>query len=580
MMYSNPDSVADSKRRLFDLALAKRGCLFVIALASLIKTIVIIVQMYALALCVRAVFLGRMGIKDIAFWLMVLSGSVFLRAMTHWVTARAGDELSSGVCTALRERLLEKMFVIGPVRLRQERSGDLIAAHTSGVDKLDGFYAGMVVAAVQMAVVPLFIVLAVLFVDWPTGLLFLATGPLIPLLMALTGSSAGAKMRGQWRSLRRMSAHFLDTVQGLETLKIFGREKSAAHQIRKISKLFRVNTMRVLQVAFLSGMVLELAASLSTAVIAVEVGVRLIKGWMTFERGLFLLLLAPEFYMPFRDFGAQHHAGMESAEAAVQVFHVLDGPEDIVDEKSAKMFSGTPRRLQAMNLSFSYDNRPVLENINIQVWPGRITAIVGASGSGKTTLLNLFAGFLPDKEGAILISHSPSQTIAPGACRESIAYATQFPHLFSGTIEENIAMGLKGARREDIVKAARLALADDFIERFPQGYETRLDEGGMNLSGGQRQRIALARAFIKGAPVLLLDEPANALDEELENKLMRSLRDLLTGKIILMAAHRPQSIRQADHIYVLDRGRVVESGTPGELLRPESFLTFLLKELV
>jgi len=566
----HPYKAAEAQARLFKDALKHRLFMLAIGLFSLLTGLVILAQMYSLSVLIDGAFLQEWVPETYQPWLLILIAAILFRTILVWARNRMGMKLAIVLKTSYRKKLLRKLHELGPVRLREEKTGDLIALQSQGVEKLDAYFSEYVPAAIQMAAIPVVIFGFVMWIDWPTGIVFLMTGPLIPIFMYLIGTKAGDKIHQQWSSLRRMNAHFLDTIQGMDTLKLFGRQKSAGRSINNVSRMFRVTTMRVLKIAFLSGMVLELAASVSTAVVAVEVGVRLIEGMMVFQTGMFVLLLAPEFYLPFRTFGSAHHAGMEGAEAGAQLFEILDRKNPAGTGSKKHELPDKPFAIELKNISFSYLNsdEPVLQNLSLKLKPGELHTITGASGEGKTTLLHLLCGFMEPESGSILVNETPISDLSLQSWRDQITYVPQFPHLFSDSVLENIRIGNPDAPFHEVAEAARKSHAFSFIQNLPDGFNTQLGENGMSLSGGERQRIALARAFLKGSPVLLMDEPAASLNADLEEKILESLKDIAKQRIVLMISHRTHSILASDHLSIMEGGTIKESGRP-DLLIPE-----------
>ncbi len=565
----HPKKVAEAQKRLVKEALRMKGFIISIVGASLISGMVILIQMYSLSILIEGVFTGdwTSQIRESFTWILI--AAILVRAVMAWTSDWLGMLLAVRLKSKYRKRLIHRLHEMGPVGLANEKTGDLIGLQMNGIEKLDDFFSQYIPAAIHMATVPILIFTVVLWLDWPSGVVLMVTGPLIPFFMYLIGTKAEEKIRQQWSSFRRLNAHFLDTIQGMDTLKLFGREKSAERSINHISRMFRVTTMRVLKVAFLSGMVLELAASVSTAVVAVEIGVRLIEGLIGFQVGMFVLLLAPEFYLPFRRFGSAHHAGMEGAEAGARLFELFDTQNKA--ESDAISFSQVPKtapRIELKNITFTYPKteRPVLKSLNLILKPGEIHTITGTSGQGKTTLLYLMGRLAEPDTGSILVNNVPLRDISVMEWRKQISFIPQFPHSFPGSVAENIKLGNAMASDEEIEQAARQALAHQFIRELPEGYDTLLGENGMNLSGGERQRLAMARVFLAKSPILLLDEPASSLHSNLESELIESLKKFSGGRIVLMVTHRATSILASDRLSILDDGAISESGTPDQLL--------------
>ncbi|HWQ84420.1 MAG TPA: thiol reductant ABC exporter subunit CydD, partial [Anaerolineales bacterium] len=385
--------------------------------------------------------------------------------------------------------------------------------------------------------------------------------------MWLIGSLAQSLTHRQWKSLSRMSAYFLDVIQGLETLKALGRSRAQIDVIAQVSDNFRQTTLSVLRVTFLSALALELVSTLSTAVVAVQIGLRLLYGRLTFEEAFFVLLLAPEFYLPLRNLGTRFHAGMSGISAARRIFSILDIPRSVPDQPATASPDFTaPIRMD--NLHFYYsDHRQALDGASFTLPPGETVALVGPTGAGKSTVVQLLLGFSRPQRGHILIGDHALDEISLESWRAGIAWVPQKPYLFYGSIADNIRLGRPEASHSEIIHAGRLAHADGFISSLPHGYDTIIGENGATLSGGQAQRIALARAFLQDAPLLILDEPTANLDPSTEAALQDSLALLLKGRRALIIAHRLSTVKHADRIVVMEKGKVVEQGTHAELLR-------------
>jgi len=570
----HPQRVEQAQKRLFRDAMKRRGFIAGILFVAVMSGVTILVQMYSLSILIDGAFMRDWSADSYYTYVFVLVAAVVARALLAWADKWLGLKLAIGRKADYRKRILRKIHDMGPVRLKKEMTGELIGVQQNGVEKLDDFFSLYVPAAIRMGTIPLIIFAVVMWLDWPSGLVLMITGPLIPIFMYLIGTKAGDKIREQWSSFRRMNAHFLDTIQGMDTLKLFGREKNAGRSINNVSRMFRTTTMRVLRVAFLSGMVLELAASVSTAVVAVEVGVRLIEGMVGFQMGLFVLLLAPEFYLPFRSFGSAHHAGMEGAEAGARIFEILDWSKEqpsarpVETPKTQVEVPETPFHIQMNSVTLSYpgSDSEVLKGVNLKLQPGVVHTLTGASGEGKSTILNLIGKVLNPDEGDIFVNGVSLSELDTAAWRDMVSYLPQFPHFFTGSIADNIRMGNREASAEDIIEASKQSFAHSFISTLPDGYDTTLGEGGLNLSGGERQRLALARVFLKRSPVLLLDEPGNYLNESLEESLMDSIKELSEGRIVFIASHQPVTLLESDRLSILSDGVVTESGSPKNML--------------
>jgi ATP-binding cassette subfamily C protein CydD len=528
----------------------------------------LILQAWLLARTVDAVVFDQAVLQQVMPWLWGLLALFLVRAVLAWASEQAAFEAAVQVKLALREILYRHVQRLGPAWLSGERSGDIVNALSDGVEALEAYYARYLPAMSLMALVPLAILVFVFSHDWLSGVVMVVTAPLIPLFMILIGKGAEQRNQRQWRQLAWMSAHFLDVIQGLTTLRLFNASRREAQVIARISDDYRQGTMSVLRIAFLSSFVLEFFSTVSIAMVAVLIGFRLYWGEMDFMHGLFVLLLAPEFYLPLRNMGAQYHARMEAIGAAERIVEILNTPSVETSGNLTTVAGLRQADIRFEAVSFRYpDGRQAVQDLDLVIRPGETLALVGASGAGKTTLINLLMGFLQPQGGRILVGGTPLQDIAPEAWRRHLAWLPQKPQLFPGSVADNIRLGMPRAGSEALHQAAALAQAGDFIEALPHGWDTLVGEAGQGLSGGQVQRLALARAFLKDAPLVILDEPTANLDLESETRIYAAMRTLAAGRTLILIAHRLRTVREADRIVVLDNGRIVQTGTHAELLQ-------------
>lgn len=554
-------------RRLLALARESRTALLLTIGSGFLVGLLTIAQAYALSHTINGVFLEGQTLFQVSPWLRLMLIVIAGRALLTWVNEVSANAVAVRIKTDLRQRLFDQILRLGPAYTRGQRTGELTTAAIEGIEALDAYYSQYLPQLVVTALIPISILVVVFPIDLLSGLVMLITAPLIPFFMIMIGKGAEIVTKRQYHTLSRLSAHFLDSLQGLTTLKLFGQSKAHAKNIEMVSNQFRDTTLGVLRITFLSALALELLATISTAVIAVEIGFRLLYARMEFLPAFFILVLAPEFYLPLRNLGARFHAGMAGTSAARRIYEILDTP---APEKQPEADSTKPvEKISSIHLediSYTYPGQsaPALKNISLQIKAGQHIALIGPSGAGKTTLANLVLGFIQPTSGKITINGE--LPLSDCHIPDHIAWVPQRPHLFHDTIAENIRLGKPDATQEEIRDAAKAAYLQEAIEEMPAGYETVIGEGGARLSGGQAQRLALARAFLKNAPILILDEPTSSLDPETETLLEASTRRLMQGRTVLTIAHRLNTIFRADQIIVLENGQIIESGTHQELL--------------
>ena len=563
-------------KRLLHFTKDSRFDLSLTVLSGFLAGLLTIWQAWLVSSTIDVVFLGNQTLFQVWGLLRLLLFIIAGRALLAWLNEVSANAVAVRIKTDLRERLFAHIQALGPAYTRSERTGELTTAAVEGIEALDAYFSQYLPQLVITALVPLSILLFVFPIDLLSGIILLLTAPLIPFFMILIGKGAEAVTNRQYETLSRLSAHFLDSLQGLTTLKLFGQSKAHARNIARVSDQFRDRTMAVLRVTFLSALALELLATLSTAIIAVEIGLRLLYARMDFLQALFILILAPEFYLPLRMLGLRYHAGMAGTSAARRIFEILDMPlrnrvskiGNCAANPQAAIVDSRISNIELSNLSFTYpdESAPALQNVNLQINAGQHIALVGPSGAGKSTLVNLLLGFIQPSSGQLITHYMSPSATDHRPLTESIAWVSQKPYLFHDTIAANIRLGNPDATDEQLIEAANAAYLHEFIATLPQGYETVIGEGGARLSGGQAQRLALARAFLKNAPILILDEPTSSLDPETESWLEESTHQLMEGKTVITIAHRLNTVFQADQIILLEKGQIVERGKHNELM--------------
>uniref|UniRef100_D5X2X8 ABC transporter, CydDC cysteine exporter (CydDC-E) family, permease/ATP-binding protein CydD n=1 Tax=Thiomonas intermedia (strain K12) TaxID=75379 RepID=D5X2X8_THIK1 len=542
----------------------------------------IIVQAWLLARVVSAVIIDHQHLADVWGYLAAMLPIFALRFALMRASENVAFEAAAQVRRDLRGRLYAHLQALGPLWLTRQSSGDIANTIVTGIDALEAYYARYLPNMSLTALVPLSILVFVLPQDWVSGLVLLLTAPLIPIFMILIGKGTETLNQQQWQLLSRMSARFLDSLQGLTTLKLFGVSRHEAEVVAALTEEYRIGTMKVLRVAFLSSVALEFMSTISIAMVAVFIGFRLFYGEMQFFNGFFVLLLAPEFYLPLRNMGTFYHARMEAIGAAQNLLKLLDTripPHAQVTDGTQKLDAAQEVRIRfdAVTVRHAADLPPALDAVSFAALPRGLTALVGASGAGKSTALHALMALVQPEAGRILVNETPLTALDATDWLRHVAWVPQRPHVFEGTVRDNIALGQSDPPQDEVERAARAAQAHDFIAALPQGYDTPLGERGLGLSGGQVQRLALARALLKPAKLVLLDEATAQLDAQTQAQVGAAILALAKERCVILAAHRLSTVLQADHVVVLEAGRVIEQGAPADLLRADGAFARLVR---
>lgn len=543
--------------------------------------VAIILQARQLSRILNGVFIDGWTREETEPLFLLLLAILLARALFIWLGEISAGRLAIQIKTDLRAQLTHKIFSLGPGFTRGENSGELVNTALQGIESLDAYFSQYLPQVLLAALIPAAILVVVFPIDWISGFILLLTAPLIPIFMVLIGKASESTTRRQWNVLSRLSTYYLDTLQGLQELKLLGQSKPRADKLQAASEQYRLTTMKVLRVTFLSALVLEMAGTISTAVIAVQIGLRLLYGRMAFADAFFILLLAPEFYLPLRQLGLRFHAGASGMQAARRIFRILQLPEP-ARTATMPLPAGSLEQIRSISFqdvryTYSGQTSPALDGVTFTVKQGEKVAIVGATGAGKSTLVYLLMRFAPVERGQILVDRIPLDSIPIDVWRRNIAWVPQKPVLFQGSLAENIALGKPEATRDEIVAASSLAHLDNFVKQLPDGYETDIGEFGARLSGGEMQRVALARAFLLDAPILVFDEPSAHLDPQSEAWLEESMQRLRVGRTMFIIAHRLATVYSADQILVLDKGKIVEQGSHQELSASDGYYSRLLR---
>ncbi|BBB90354.1 MAG TPA: thiol reductant ABC exporter subunit CydD [Methylomusa anaerophila] len=530
--------------------------------------ILAVLQAAFLSQIINGVFLEAKDLAAVRQLLIVLAAIIFIRAGSVWLEGVLAFRLATVIKVAVRQRLASHILHLGPVALSHQSGGELINVLGEGVENLEAYFSRYLPQLVRAAIIPALILLVVGPLDITSALIMLVTAPMIPVFMILIGRLAERMNVRQWAVMQYLSAHFLDVLNGLLTLKVFNRSREQAEVIARLSGQFRDATMEVLKVAFLSALALELLATISTALVAVTMGIRLLYGDITFYSAFFVLLLAPEYYLPLRQLGTHFHAGLAGKTSAADIFRLLSLTGGGLTGGSASLPVREKVSIGFREVSFTYPgkDRPAIERLSFHLEPGEKVALVGPSGAGKSTVISLLLGFIVPDAGMITVNNIRLSDMNRSDWLKNVAVVPQRPHLFFGTVAENIRLGKPAAAMDEVMAAARLAGVHDFVLDLPQGYDTVVGEGGRGLSGGEGQRLAIARAFLKDAPVIILDEAASSLDPATESAVQAAMDKLLVGRTALIIAHRLTTVRQVDRILAVSEGKIAESGSHRELM--------------
>ena len=509
----------------------------------------LVAQAWLIANTVARVVVGHQSLGQVRTLLALLLAAIAARSAVGWFGERLADRASASAKSDLRRALVERIAELGPSGIDRERSSSLVVLATTGIDALDSYFARYLPQLFLAVIVPVTVIVVVLGADWISAVLIAVTVPLIPIFMALVGATTRARMGRQAALLHRLAGHFLDVVAGLPTLKVFGRAKAQVAAVRQITDRYRTATMGTLKVAFLSSLILELLATFSVALVAVSVGLRLLGGHLDLATALFVLILAPEAYLPLRALGVNYHASAEGMQAAGEVFEVLERPlpargtrTDVPDP------SGVAIRIDRLEVCHPGRRLPALHDASLTVEPGEVLAIAGPSGCGKSTLLSVLLGLAPTWSGSVRVGGTELGDLDPDAWRARLAWVPQHPHLFARSIADNVRLGRPDATDAEVRRAVTDAGLDDVVSRLSEGLETRLGTDGAGLSAGERQRMALARAFVRDAPLLLLDEPTANLDGRTEEEVLAAVQRLTVGRTAVIVAHRPSLLAIADRV--------------------------------
>ena len=532
------------------------------------NALLMIASAYLVARSIHLVMFEHANLATITPLLWPLAALILGRGILLGFSQRISAQAALKIKTAMRHTLLEKLTLLGPSYIEQQGHGATLNTLHNGVEALQDYYANYLPSVAYSALIPLAILMVIFPTDWKAGLIFLFTAPLIPFFMILVGHKAEQLNQQRWQQLAVLGNYFFDRLQGLTQLKLFNATTRELKQIAKISDDFRHATLNVLKIAFLSSFALEFLATISVALVAVIIGFRLFFGTLDFSTGFVVLLLAPEFYLPLRQLGSHYHARLEGISAAADMLKILNEPlpakelENIQPNTQNSLNLPSIEQLNIDNLNFHYpQSNEGVNNINLTFAGTGLYAIVGQSGAGKSTLLDCLLGFHPQVIGAVTVNQQQLAASHIKQWQQHIAWIPQQPTLLFNSIKANLLLAKPDATLTQLETAAEQAGALEFINQLPEGFDTQIGEQGEGLSGGQKQRIALARAFLKQAPILILDEPTAHLDSQTEQQVQAAINHYAQQHLVVVIAHRLNTIAQAKQVIVMKDGAVIEQGS-------------------
>jgi ATP-binding cassette subfamily C protein CydD len=542
---------------------------------SFLQALFIIGQAYGLARAITGLWEGR-PLEEQWGWILLFFCSFIARQAVIYFLSKRLDDYSYQQAADLRDQLLEKLFRVGPQIAQQQGTGNVTTMVLEGINQVENYLKLILAKIMNMSIIPWVILALVFYLDWESGLVLLLVFPLIIIFMIILGYAAQSKAEKQYRTFQLLSNHFIDSLRGIDTLKLFGVSKKYGKSIFASSERFRKATMASLKVGILSTFALDFFTTLSIAVVAVLLGLRLINEGILLFPALTILILAPEYFLPIRDFSSDYHATLDGKNAMTAVTEILHQPEAQVPAVTVPRWQ-EDAQLTIDQLAFSYEEKAALRDINLNVTGFKKIGIIGLSGSGKSTLINTLSGFLVPDSGEITLGGAQTTAFRQASWQEQLIYIPQNPYIYRLTLQENVAFYQPTATKEAVLKAIEVAGLTELLAELPQGLDTMLGEGERHLSGGQAQRIALARAFLdQQRKILLFDEPTAHLDIETEVALKERMLPLMENRLVFFATHRLHWMEEMDEIIVMDQGRIVEQGTLTQLQQKQGAFTELV----
>ena len=561
------------QRTAFKALLEHKGQLLLLGLTCLVESLAIVGQAWFFGTLINNFIFSENTLHDERYSIIYLGIAIIVRLLAHYIQESVANRLGSAVKATFRERALEHMFKLGVQH--KERHGDVIHMLTDGLEQVDAYVARYIPQILYAIMIPLIMGIAIVDTLPIIGIILIITVPLIPFFMILIGKQADRLNKEQWERMSFLSGHFLDVLQGITTLKLFGRAKDQIKVIGRLSEEFKDSTLRVLRVAFLSALVLELVSTISTALIAVYLGLTLLDGKISFFSAFFILLLAPEFYTPFRQLGAAFHTGM-AGKTSILKYEEFMNRQPSLPIGGQSQLKGKVQAIEIKDLTFTYaDSENGVQHISLEAKRNSPIMLVGESGAGKSTIAHIIGGFLTAPKGSVTIDGLDLCDIDIEWWRQQITYVSQHPHIMKGTLRDVLSFGMN-VSDEEIIEACKEVQLLDVIYRQQDGLDTVIGEGGLGLSGGERQRVALVRAFLRKGQVLILDEVTAHLDVKTEAIISSAIKRLMDNKIVIIIGHRLQTMHWASTLYVLKHGRIIQQGSYAKLLAVDGYFKDLV----
>ncbi|EJS66154.1 thiol reductant ABC exporter subunit CydD [Bacillus wiedmannii] len=551
----------------------------VLTIISILEAVSIIAQTVFLARAITFLFQGE-TVQSVLNETVYFGITFAVRHMLVRISQILVERFAEKTGSLLRKQLIEAYFTLGPRYVQTAGTGHLVTLSIEGIEKFKTYIELTIPKMIRSSIVPGLIVLYVFTLDIESGIILVVTIPIVIIFMILLGLAAQKMADSQYESYRVLSNHFVDTLKGLETLKYLGKSKQHEGKIEKVSKRYRKATMRTLRVAFLSSFALDFFTSLSIAFVAVGLGIRLIDGTIVLLPALTILILAPEYFLPIKQVGANYHATLDGQLAMEQIEEILQQQKEIGKKESNVGLiwnSASNLKLQDVKVKNDESEKAILEGIDF-TWEGiGAIGVIGESGAGKSTLIDVLAGFLTPSGGKLIVNGVEIDGDTREDWQKNIAYIPQQPYIFPLSLKDNICFYETNTTDAEVERVINEVGLRSLVTSLPNGMYERIGEGGRMLSGGQEQRVAMARALLSKKPIILLDEPTAHLDIETEFEIKQAMLRLFEGKLVFLATHRLHWMKQMDHILILNKGEMIESGTYEELLKNEA-LHFHRKE--